>query len=135
MDDRVDALHGQIVVTDPVSRTFLVRASLEDKQVRLLPGMSASAVLRIDTGREGAVVYRDALIRYPDGRITVWTVDIDGETATVSEIPVETGLGFNGMVAVSGGLAADALVVVRGNESLRDGQQVVVRMADKTEMQ
>ena len=124
-----------IPVTDPVSRTFLVRTSITDEQVRLLPGMSASAVLRLDSGREGVVVYRDALIRYPDGRITVWVVDIDGESATVSELPVETGLGFNGMVAVTGGLAADALVVVRGNESLRDGQQVVVRMIEKAEMQ
>ena len=119
-----------IPMTDPVSRTFLLRAALLENRAKLLPGMSASAVLRLDSGGQGIVVHRDALIRYPDGRITVWVVNQSGDQSTVTEHPVQTGLSFNGMVAVTGGLEVNALVVVQGNESLRDGQQVVVRQAE-----
>ena len=126
-DGRIEAV---VPVTDPVSRTFMLRAVVTASEVRMAPGMSASAVLRLDTGDRGVVVSRDALIRYPDGRITVWVVGQDGEQAVVSEQPVRTGLNFNGKVAVTGGLQAGALVVVRGNESLREGQKVVVRRSE-----
>ena len=108
----------------------MVRAALVDSEVKMLPGMSASAVLRLDTRTQGVVVHRDALIRYPDGRITVWIVSQQGDQAEVTEHPVQTGLSFNGMVAVTGGLAPNTLVVVRGNEALRDRQKVVVRHAE-----
>lgn len=126
-DGRIEAI---IPVTDPVSRTFLVRTALTDTQVKMLPGMSASAVLRLNTGKQGIVVHRDALIRYPDGRITVWVVKQAEDEATVTEIPVRAGLSFNGKVAVTGKLTSSTLVVVQGNESLRDGQRVVVRRAE-----
>lgn len=135
---RLDALPGRqfegrveriIPVTDPVSRTFRVRAALEDASVRLAPGMSASAVMRLDSGAQGIVVPRDAIIRYPDGRVTVWVAEIDEEGARVREIRVQTGLGFDGQIAVTGGLEAGARVVVRGNESLYEGQRVVPREA------
>ena len=123
-DGKIEAI---IPMTDTVSRTFLLRAALTDNQIKMLPGMSASAVLRLDSGAQGIVVHRDALIRYPDGRITVWVVNQSGDSATVSERQVRTGLNFNGMVAITDGLEANALVVLQGNESLRDGQQVVIR--------
>lgn len=119
-----------IPVTDPVSRTFLLRAALIESKIKMAPGMSASAILRLDTRKQGVVVHRDALIRYPDGRITVWVVIQDGDQTLVTEHPVQTGLTFNGKVAVSGGLEPSTLVVVQGNESLRDRQKVVVRHAD-----
>lgn len=136
---RLDALPGRqfdghiekiIPITDPVSRTFLVRSALDDPKVRLAPGMSASAVLRLDSGTRGIVVPRDAIIRYPDGRITVWVAEYEGEQARVRELRVQTGMSFNGRIAITSGLEAGALVVVRGNESLYDRQPIVVREAD-----
>ncbi|MCU7929363.1 MAG: efflux RND transporter periplasmic adaptor subunit [Candidatus Thiodiazotropha sp. (ex Codakia rugifera)] len=136
---RLDALPGQafdglietiIPVTDPDTRTFLIRTALEDLQAKLVPGMSASGVLRLNTGTRGVVVDRDALIRYPDGRVTVWAVNQEGERTTVSELPVQTGLSFNGKVAINSGLAADTTVVVQGNEALRDGQGVSIKRAE-----
>lgn len=136
---RLDALPGRqfdgrleriVPVTDPVSRTFLIRAALDKTEVRLAPGMSASGVLRLDSGERGVVVPRDAIIRYPDGRVTVWIADADGEQARVRELRVQTGLSFGGRVAITSGLEAGALVVVRGNESLYEGQTVILREAD-----
>lgn len=135
----LDALPGRtfdgviesiIPVTDPGTRTFLIRTALDDLQVKLAPGMSASAVLRLNTGTRGVVVHRDALIRYPDGRVTVWVVNQEGDRATVSELQVKTGLSFNGKVAIISGLAADTTVVVQGNEALRDRQSVSIKRAE-----
>ncbi len=132
----LDALPGRtfdsvietiVPVTDPGTRTFLIRATLDDHQVKLAPGMSASAVLRLNTGTRGVVIQRDALIRYPDGRVTVWAVNQKGESATVSEQQVQTGLSFNGKVTITNGLAAETTVVVQGNEALRDGQRVIIK--------
>ena len=64
------------------------------------------------------------------GRVTVWIAERDGEVTRVREQRVTTGPGFNGRIAVTSGLAAGALVVVRGNEALFDRQVVTTREAD-----
>ena len=74
-------------------------------------------------------MHRDALIRHPDGRIIVWVVDRRGAERKVSERLVNTGLAFDGMVEIKEGLAAGEPVVIRGNESLRQGQ--AVRIVDE----
>ena len=119
-----------IPVADPATRTFLIRAALDDAQVKIAPGMSASAVLRLNRGTRGVAVHRDALIRHPDGRTTVWVVAQDGDAARVAEHRVETGLSFDVRVAITSGLSAGTPVVVQGNEALREGQNVTVRRAE-----
>lgn len=136
---KLDALPGQILdgaietvipVTDPSTRTFLIRVALKNPEVKLVPGLSASAVLRLNTGTQGVVVQRDALMRYPDGRITVWVLNQQGDRTTVSEQQVRTGLSFNGKVAITSGLSPDTPVVVQGNEALHDGQSVIIKRAE-----
>lgn len=136
---KLDALPGQsfdgaietvIPVTDPSTRTFLIRVALNHPEVKLVPGMSASAVLRLNTGTQGVVVHRDALIRYPDGRVTVWVVNQEGDRATVSEQQIQTGLSFNGKVEISSGLSPDTPVVVQGNEALYEGQSIMVKRVE-----
>lgn len=132
----LDALPGRtfdctietvIPVVDQATRTFLIRTALIDSTVKLAPGMSASAVLRLKTDSQGIVVPRDALTRYPDGRITVWVVDAESGQATVSQRAVKVGASFNGKVAITSGLLPDTLVVVQGNEALRDQQRVTIK--------
>lgn len=117
----IDAL---IPVSDPDARTFTLRVLPLRKNLPITPGMSARVIVRLNTGQEDVVVSRDALIRYPDGRITVWVLEkADGETK-VRERRVEIGLAFDNLVQIRSGLKAGERVVVRGNESLRDGQSV-----------
>jgi RND family efflux transporter MFP subunit len=119
---------GEIVpVSDPRARTFLIRVYPAQQGLPLTPGMSASGTLQLRTGEQAAVVSRDALIRHPDGRITVWVVEGSGDEAVVSERPVDTGLTFDGRVAVLQGLEAGMRVVVEGNEALQQGQRVTIR--------
>lgn len=117
-----------VPVKDPGARTFLLRVvAAADSGLSITPGMSAQAALRIDAHRSGVVVPRDALLRYTDGRMTVWTVDESGPAPTVNEHRVETGVEFDGLVEIRSGLETGATVVTRGNEALRDGQAVSIR--------
>ena len=90
------------------------------------PGMSASAAFSLDTGRTGIAVSRDAILRFPDGRVTVWIVESRDGVTVVRERIVRTGLEFDGYVEVSAGLAEGDRVVTRGNESLQEGQAVKI---------
>lgn len=115
----------RVPVNDPVSRTFLLRA-LAPEAPPLIPGMAVEAVLRIGTGEEGLTVPRDALNRYPEGRVTVWIAEpAQGEDRySVREKRVETGSGFGERVEIRSGLEAGQRVVSRGNETLDEGMKV-----------
>ncbi|MFP4560959.1 MAG: efflux RND transporter periplasmic adaptor subunit [Thiohalorhabdus sp.] len=123
-----DPLEGEvgatIPVSDPEARTFTVRVHVDRDAAPLTPGMSASATLLLETGREGIVVPRDALLRHPDGRETVWVAREEGDKLTVQEQQVETGLTFDGQVEIPSGIGDGDRVVTRGNESLEEGQEV-----------
>ena len=140
-DTRVDVIVGNdrnvaiaakvaaiVPVSDAGSRTFLVRLVAENSQQQGLvaPGMSVSAVFSIQTGRSSVTVSRDALIRYADGRRAVWIAAPGDDGTVVRERVVRTGLEFEEFVEIVDGLEAGERVVVEGNESLRDGQAVVI---------
>jgi hypothetical protein len=95
-------------------------------QEKIRPGMSARGAIRVVTGRTSVVVPRDSLSRYPDGRVSVWVVQKSGAGNVVREQPIATGLEFDGLMEVVSGLEPGLRVVVRGNESLQDGQSVEV---------
>ena len=123
-DGTVDAV---VPVSDASSRTFLIHVGVDAGDARLTPGMSVHGKLNLTTGRRGVVISRDAILRYPDGRVTVWVVDPDSEPPTVSEKHVTTGHSFNGLITILKGIQADDVIVVRGNESLQEGQQVRIQ--------
>lgn len=126
--ETVGARIGEIIpVSDPTARTFVVRVYPAQTDLPLIPGMSASGMLALATGDESLVVSRDALLRHPDGRTTLWVVEGDGTEASVSERLVSTGLAFDGQVVVRSGLKAGERVVVEGNEALQQGQGVTIR--------
>jgi RND family efflux transporter MFP subunit len=116
-----------VPVTDPGARTFLLRVLANNPGQRLIPGMSVRASLKLATGRRALVVPRDGVVRYPDGRVVVWTVEAGADGLTVRENVVRAGLTFDSLVEVLEGLAAGAKIVVRGNEALQNGQRVIIR--------
>lgn len=128
--DRDHFYHGTVVaavpVTDRVARTFLLRVEPEIQAVAMRPGMSAQGRVKINAGRKGVAVPRDAVLRYGDGRVVVWVVQEEAGRQVARERIVRPGLNFDGLVEVQGGLAAGELVVVKGNEALRNGQAVTV---------
>ena len=119
-----------VPVKDPSARTFLVRVLADttdaDVPLRITPGMSARGKLNIDVGRSGVAVSRDAILRFPDGRVTVWVVDTEADLHVVREQVVSTGFEFDGVVEIVNGLSDGDVVVVRGNETLQEGQTVSI---------
>lgn len=124
---RIDTI---VPVNSPGARTFLLRVLADTtaaaEPLRATPGMSVRGKLKVDTGRLGVAVSRDAILRFPDGRVTVWVVDTAGDAPAVHERVVRTGSEFNGVVEVTNGLESGDLVVVRGNETLLEGQTVSI---------
>ena len=123
------SIRSLVPVSDPQARTFLMRATGPEK-LNLLPGMAVQATLRVSTGEQGLTVSRDAINRYPDGRITVWIAEpANDELYEVRERRVEVGSSFDNRMEILGGLEGDEQVVIRGNESLQDGARV--RLAER----
>lgn len=124
-----EALPGRVVarvpVGDPSARTFLVRIVIESAAGRLLPGTSATAVIELPGAQQALVVPRDALLRYPDGTHSVFVLDEAQGRQTAVERRVR--LGRSGaQVEILEGIRPGDRVVIRGNESLRNGQPVRV---------
>jgi RND family efflux transporter MFP subunit len=119
-----------VPVKNPSARTFLVRViantAAADGPLRITPGMSARGKLNIDVGLSGVAVSRDAVLRFPDGRVTVWVVGTEGDVHVVHERAVRTGFEFDGLVEIASGLSDGDVVVVRGNETLQEGQTVSI---------
>ena len=117
----IDAL---VPVANRNTRTFTLRLAPEDASAVLSPGMSVAVTLVFKSGETGIVVPRDAVLRYSDGRTTVWVTAADSGETTVEERQVTLGAVSDGNVYILAGLEPGAFVVVRGNESLAPGDRV-----------
>jgi membrane fusion protein (multidrug efflux system) len=116
-----------VPVSDTSSRTFLIHVKVNAGDAKLTPGMSVHGKLNLATGRQGIVISRDAILRHPDGRVTVWMINQENEPPTVSEKRVTTGHSFDGQIVIHEGIQSGDVLVVRGNEYLQDGQQVRIQ--------
>jgi RND family efflux transporter MFP subunit len=125
------SIEARVPVSDPTQRTFTLRVRPDVAEpLALTPGMSARAEIELSTGVRDVAVPRGAVIRYPDGRTTVWTLDDSGERLRAEEVQVTLGRAFSGYVQVKSGLEAGQRVVTRGNETLRPGQPVRLTGSD-----
>ena len=104
---------------DVATRNFDVKIRLPNSK-GLIEGMEARALVPSAEKREGLKVPRDAVID-KFGKNVIWLA----KDAAAKMVPVQV-VGYDGMsVAVAGpGLADGDMVVVKGNERLREGQQV-----------
>ncbi|TDT41463.1 RND family efflux transporter MFP subunit [Halospina denitrificans] len=127
-DNRRIPIHSRVGVVDPQLRTFMLRAR-PDEPGDLSPGMTVTGKLRFPTGREGIGVPRDALNRYPEGRVTVWVLgEASDQGYAIREERVSVAARYEDNVIVTEGLSAGERVIVRGNESLEPG--MTVRLAE-----
>lgn len=119
-------LSAKVPVNDPTARTFLARVLVDNPAGLMTPGMSAQALFRIETGRRGLVIPRDALVRQPDGSSSVWIVNEGDNPHRVSQRQVQLGRTLSAGIEIREGLKAGQRVVIRGNETLSEGQRVRV---------
>ena len=103
------------------SHTFPVLVEAPNPGHRIRSNMAARVKLRIERPDAPLLVHKDAVVTSPQGAVVFLVVD--GQASSRS---VRTGLAYQEYVAVTGDLNPGDLVIVRGNERLRDGQQVNV---------
>lgn len=106
---------------DGNDRSFRVRIT-GDYPDNWISGIPLTATFEIDTKRRQTAVPQDAIVRYSDGRTSVWVAKKENDNWQATERPVELGLRFNGYVEIENGLDNGERVIVRGNEALTDGQ-------------
>lgn len=131
------------------TRTFTVWLALDNSQNLFVPGMSAQVKILLngklnnrDLGDLLAAVPRDAIIRKANGKTFVWRVsqsainnDENNSTEySVEQLRVEELGSHQGWATLkAGSLKEGDWVVVRGNETLRQGQAVILQQAPGAE--
>jgi RND family efflux transporter MFP subunit len=105
---------------DPVTRTFEVRAGLNDPPASMRLGSTVIGSVRLE-GTPGIGVPASALTR-SGSDAAVWVVDRG--TMTVSLRPVQVGQFALDTVTIAEGLKEGELVVTAGVQVLRPGQKV-----------
>lgn len=114
-------LRAILPLEDPSTRTRAVRfAGVDANSLQdLAVGQSITVQVPVSAAREVLSVPKDALVQARGG----WTVFVAAE-GKAEPRPVEIGVPLGDRYEVLNGLAAGDLVVVRGNERLRPGQEI-----------
>ena len=114
-------------VADPASRTYAVKITLPNAQGRLRPGMIAE--VSIGTARQELMlsVPGEAVVRDPDELTYVFVADAQRRQAFRRRVQVG-GVTDQG-VQITSGLRAGELVVVGGQQRLRDGAAITLNSA------
>ena len=119
-EELVSPVRTVVSVGDEARHVFELRLDM----VESLPvGQTVRVTIPTADVREVLAVPRDALVLRGDG-IAVFIIDEDN---TARRIRVTTGIGAGEWIEVSGPIQAGDKVVIRGNERLRPGQEVMVR--------
>lgn len=105
---------------DATTRTALVRASVDNKDQLLRPGMFAATDLILKTYL-GAITIPESALLLKGATIQVFVVKAD---QTVELRKVTTGIILPGKVHVVDGLAVGEIVVVQGHQKLHTGSKV-----------
>lgn len=113
---------------DPATRTFPVKVRVKNAPngggVLIKAGMHARVTLAVGHVEGAMLVHKDALVLGGRSPI-VYVVDAKGDApGTVRLVPVTVGVADGSLVQVDGDIESGALVVVKGNERLRPGQDV-----------
>jgi RND family efflux transporter MFP subunit len=117
---RISRIRPQV---DPATRTAAVEVVPTADAPRLLPGMLVRVTLTLARRNGVLAAPADAVLTRPDGSRTLFVVE--GDTAVQRK--VSTGLEGGGWVEVLEGLKEGELVVLQGQERLKDGAPVAIK--------
>ena len=110
---------------DPGTRSLRIRATLENPQHRLRPGMFAVVRTVLPQRTDVLTLPRTAITYNPYGD-SVFVIQEGEAGTTVQRRQVETGGMRNGRVEIAEGLQAGERVVIAGQVKLRNDQAVTV---------
>jgi membrane fusion protein (multidrug efflux system) len=129
-----EIFHGKITAINPgvdrATRYMRIRASIENDDKRLRPGMFAEI--------RGTVPERDEVLTIPEIAVayapygnTVFVIEKEGEDLIVSRRQIETGEIRSGRVVVQNGLSAGEQIVSAGHNKLRNGMNVRIDESER----
>lgn len=117
------------------SRTFPVKVRLHNEveagSVIIKAGMFARVTMPVGSKQRALLVPKDAIVLGGPTPV-VYAIDRnteDPQRGSVRQVPVTLGVAAGERIQVKGALKPTELVVVRGNERLRPGQEVVMAAA------
>jgi membrane fusion protein (multidrug efflux system) len=113
---------------DPINRTALIKARVPNPDLRLKPGMFASADLALRV-KEDAIVIPEAALMPQGERFAVIAVDTD---MTAQMRPVTPGVRSAGRVEIMDGLKEGEMIVVEGWQKTRPGGKVTLAPEEKS---
>ena len=106
---------------DARARTFPVFVEIENRDEAIKSGMFAEATFETDSLLSATMALKDAIVRR--GGMEFIYLSVDGKAV---EVPVKTGIAHKNLIRIIGDLKPGTDVIVRGNERLRNGQDIYV---------
>ncbi|MBF0489672.1 MAG: efflux RND transporter periplasmic adaptor subunit [Candidatus Omnitrophica bacterium] len=117
---------GQVYFLDPqvdeLTRTFLVKAKIDNPESKLRRGMFAKIDLIVDQKPQALMVPEAALIPKAE-EVYVFTVDQDNKAQMTL---VKTGIRQSGNVEILSGLKAGDIIIIEGYQKIGPGSAVAV---------
>jgi len=106
---------------DPLTRSILLRARIDNTDGRLIPGMLMRVVL-LEHEREALMVPEESITQRQEAHY----LTLVGADGVVEQRVVQSGRRRDGLVEITHGLAAGEQVMVRGMGFVKPGQAVTV---------
>ncbi|MFQ5713933.1 MAG: efflux RND transporter periplasmic adaptor subunit [Candidatus Scalinduaceae bacterium] len=103
------------------SRTFPVYVKLDNKDEMVKSGMFAEATFEIGPLLSATMILKDSIVRRAGGKLIFLAVE--GKAVVV---PVQMGIVYKNLIQIIGNVKPGVDVIIRGNERLRNGQDVQV---------
>lgn len=121
-DGTVEAIEPAVLIA---SRSFRLRARLDNPQQRLRPGMFAAVTVDLGAPRDVLTVPDTAIDYAPYGDSVFVIAESDGKLS-VTRRQIDTGSSRGGRVEVVSGLENGERIVSAGANKLRNGQAVTI---------
>jgi membrane fusion protein (multidrug efflux system) len=111
------------IAAEPTTRTYAVEISVPNHDHRLRVGMVAEARVELERQRRVITVPIAAVVRDADDVSLLYVLDQKAQRAHARR--VEIGAAHDDAIEVAHGLAAGELVIIAGQQRLREGSRVV----------
>lgn len=108
------------VTADPISRAYTVKASIQNGNHKLLPGMVCDVYTSTGNQVMGLMLPANIIQIDIDNKPFVWTV----QNGTAKRISVELGENVGENIIIKGGLSQGEKVIVEGQQKVSNGMKV-----------
>ena len=112
------------IAADPATRTYMTRITVANPDHLIKVGMVAEARIQVNRRIEMMTLPGDAVVRDPQGATMVFVYQQDQKRVYAKRI--ETGALYGKEVEMKSGLSGNELIVVAGQDKLRDGTVVTL---------